>query len=69
MMRRRRLGRQSISKLAIAEAPLRPQGVKWEGCTRTALVVEVVCTVRIEAAVELAAIVRVAGVTLQVGRY
>ena len=69
VMRRRVLVTQSISRPAIAVVPPRPQGSKPDGRARAVVVVEVVCTVRIEAAVAFAAIVRVDGVTLQVGRY
>jgi hypothetical protein len=58
-----------MSSAATAEAPPRPQGVKADGCDRAVVVVDVVCTVRMEAALEFAATVRVDGVTLQVGRY
>ena len=68
-MRRRRVGTQNMSKPAIADAPPRPQGVKPDGRATAAVVVEVVFTVRVEAAVAFAATVRVAGVNAQVGRY
>jgi hypothetical protein len=70
IMRRRRAGKQNISRPAIADAPARPQGVPLVECGRAVVVVvDVVATVRVEVPTELAVNVRVVGLRLQVGTY